>query len=150
MSKPKKMNDMLHKKLDSHVCTNVLSSDFEDPTAMLTQVMTELRMAEIDLNKSQRDLDSALKVIKATEQEVPMTKDNVEKCMRDYQTSCQEIKELEEKVKGNMSLIQAREIIGNYINDIVKNVWELLIIVGEEKIIISDLEGIIVANKKNS
>ena len=60
MSKLKEMNDMLQIKIDSHVCTIAVSYDSKDPTAKLTQVMTDLRMAEIDLKKSQRELDNVL------------------------------------------------------------------------------------------
>ena len=70
---------MLQNKIDSHVCTVVVSSNFEDPAAQLAHVSTELRMTEIDLKKNQRDLESSYKVIKVTEQEVHMTKENVEK-----------------------------------------------------------------------
>ena len=82
ISKLKEMNDMLQKKLDSHVCTIVVSSDSEGPTAKLKQVMTELRMVEIDLKNTQRELEKACKVIKVTKQEVFMTKENVEKYRR--------------------------------------------------------------------
>ena len=49
-----------------------------------------------------------------------------------------------------MSLIQAREIIWNDIIEVVKNVWVLLIIVGEEKSIVRDLEEVIVTHKQKS
>ena len=57
----------------------VISSNLEDLIAQLTQVSTELRLAEIDLNKSQRDLEGAYKILKLTENELHMTKDNAEK-----------------------------------------------------------------------
>jgi len=37
-----------------------------------------------------------------------MTKETAEKYRRDFQAAQQEIKELKEKVKGNISLLQAR------------------------------------------
>ena len=37
-----------------------------------------------------------------------MYKENADKCRNDFQVASQEIKELKEKVKGNMSLIQAK------------------------------------------
>ena len=47
-----------------------------------------------------------------------------------------------------MSLIRAREIIWNDNNDGFKNIWDLLIIVGEENSIVRDMENVIVANKQ--
>ena len=47
-----------------------------------------------------------------------------------------------------MSLIEAREIISNDIIDVVKSIWDLLIIFGEEKSIVRDLENFIVSNKE--
>lgn len=47
-----------------------------------------------------------------------------------------------------MCLIQAREIIWNAVIDVVKNMWDLLIIFGEEKSIVRDLENVIGENKE--
>lgn len=44
-----------------------------------------------------------------------MEKESASHHQKNYQTTCYGIKELKEKLKGNMSLIQAREIIWNEI-----------------------------------
>ena len=76
-----------------------------------------------------------------------MTKEIAKKYRRDFQATQQEIKELKEKVKGNMSLIQAREIIWNDIINTMNNVCEFMSIVAEEKAIVRNLESIITTNK---
>jgi len=81
------------------------------------------------MKKIQRDYESALKIIKATKRDLAMSKENDEKYRNDFQVASQEIKEVKEKVKGNMSLIQAREILWNDIIHTVRNIWESLSIV---------------------
>lgn len=77
-----------------------------------------------------------------------MFKENVDKYRNDFQAASQEIKELKEKVKGNMSLIQAREILWNDIIHTVTKILESLFIVEEENIIIKYLESFITTNKE--
>lgn len=108
ITKLKEINSMLQQKIDSHVCTIVVQDDSEDPMDKLTRVMNELHIYENEMNKIQRDYKSALKVIKSIERELAMYKENADKCRNDFQVASQEIKELKEKVKGNMSLIQAK------------------------------------------
>lgn len=78
-----------------------------------------------------------------------MPKDTISKYQNGYQITSHEIKELKEKVKGNMSLLEVREIIWNDIINKVKNVWEFMSIVEEEKSIVRDLESIITTSKQN-
>lgn len=53
-----------------------------------------------------------------------MSQENTLKYINDFHTSSQEIKEQKEKVKGNMFLIQVREIMWNDIIHTLKNIWE--------------------------
>jgi len=109
--------------------------------------MTELK-SEDEIKKMQRNLDGTKQILKITGRELAMAKDTTSKYQNDYQTTCHEIKELKEKVKGNMSLIQAKEIIWNNIIHTVQNIREFMSIVAEEKTIFRDLEGIIAASKQ--
>ena len=72
----------------------------------------------------------------------------VNKYKSDFQTTYDEIKNLKEKLKGNMSLIQAKDIVWNEIIEVMKTVWESLIILSEEKRIITNLQELILANKQ--
>ena len=116
-------------RIDSHVCTILVRENSKDPTNKLTRVLTELQIFENEMKKIQRDYESALKIIKATKRDLAMSKENDEKYRNDFQVASQEIKEVKEKVKGNMSLIQAREILWNDIIHTVRNIWESLSIV---------------------
>ena len=69
----------LQGKIDSHVCTIVSSSVTDDPTAKLSKLISELGMEEIDLKKSQGDLETTIKFIRAKDREIQISKENVEK-----------------------------------------------------------------------
>ena len=68
-----------------------------------------------------------------------------------YRTDCQmvdaEIKSLKEKLKGNITLIQAKDIIWNEIIEEMKAAWGSLTIVSEEKSIVKDFEEQVMADK---
>ena len=78
----------------------------EDPLAQISQLTTELQMAERDRKKAQANLETATKTIRVTEGEV-----------NKYKIDCQnvdaKIKNLKENLKGNISLIQAKDSIWN-------------------------------------
>ena len=65
-------------------------------------------MAEKDLKRAQNDLETVTKIMQAKDGEI-------NKYMTDCQTTDVEIKSLKEKLKGNISLIQAKDIIWNEI-----------------------------------
>ena len=90
-------------------------------------------MAERDWKKAQADLEIATKIIQATEGEV-------NKWKMDYQNFDAQIKNLKEKLKGNISLIQAKDIIWNDIIAEMKTIWDFLTVVAEEKSIIKEFE----------
>ena len=114
----------LQGQIESHACTIFLSSGDDDPATRLSQLSTELKMAEVDLKKTQCDLDTTMKIIHAKD-------GGVNKYKSDFQTTYEEIKSFKEKLKGNMSLIQAKDIVWNEIIEVMKTIWESLIIVQE-------------------
>ena len=77
-------------------------------------------MVERDRKRAQADLETTTKILKATEGEV-------NKYKIDYQTAEAEIKNLKEKFKGNISLIQAKDIIWNDIIEGMKTIWDFLL-----------------------
>lgn len=65
-------------------------------------------MAEHDVKKYQRQLEIACKLLNLSEEEAIREKDNAKKYREDLLRVEDEIKRIKEKMKGNMSLIQAR------------------------------------------
>ena len=90
-------------------------------------------MEDRDRKKAQADLETAKKIIQVKE-------GKVSKYRIDFQTADVEIKNLKEKLKGNISLIQAKDIIQNDIIVEMKAIWGFLTIVAKEKCIIRDFE----------
>ena len=105
----KELNAGLQQKINAHVCTIVVHLDSKDPTDKLTRVMTKLKISEDEIGKIQMNLDDTKEKLKHKERQLNMAKENASQYHKNYLTTCDEIKEL----KGNMSLIQAREIIWN-------------------------------------
>ena len=62
-----------------------------------------------------------------------MARENATQHHKNYWLACVEVKELKEKLKGNMSLIQAREIIWNDIIQQVKAIWDHMIFKEKDK-----------------
>ena len=60
----------------------------------------------------------------------------------------EEIKEIKNNLKGNMLLIQARQLICDEINFEVKNIWEHIILVGEQNIAVKDIDSFIISTKE--
>lgn len=100
------------------------------------------------MKKMQKNLDDRKEILKIKERQLTMAKDISSQYQKDYQTNCNEIKVLREKVKGNMSLIHAREINQNNIIQEVKSIQDYMLIIVEEKMIIRDLESIIASHKE--
>ena len=124
VTKLKKISLSLQNHIESHTCTFVFPSGNEDPLAQISQLTTELQMVERDRKRAQADLETATKIIKATEEEVSKYK-------MDCQTADAEIKSLKEKLKGNISLIQAKDIIWNDIIVEMKTIWDILTVVAK-------------------
>lgn len=77
-----------------------------------------------------------------------MEKENARKYREDILRVEDEIKRLKEKMKGNISSIQAREILWDEIIEFIKGIWEFLVIISEEKKIVRDMEEVTIKNKQ--
>ena len=84
-----------------------------------------------------------MKLMQAKEGEVNKYKSN-------FQTAYDDIKSLKEKLKGNITLIQAKDIVWNEIIEVMKTTWESLIIVSEEKSIVRDIQELVVIDKQKT
>ena len=126
ISKIKQTAISLENNIDNHNFTFVFPSGNEDPQAQISQLNTELQMAERDRKKVQTDLETASKIIQAAENEASKYK-------MDSQNANAEIKSLKDKLKGNISLIQAKDIIWNDIISEMKSIWDFLMVVAEER-----------------
>ena len=88
-------------------------------------------MAEHDVKKAQRELETTCKLLNLSEEETIRERDNAKKYKEDLLRAEDEIKRLKEKMKGNMSLIQSREILWNEVIEVVRGIWEFLVIISE-------------------
>jgi len=104
-------------------------------------------MAEHDVKKAQRELETTCKLLNLSEEETIRERDNAKKYREDLLRTEDEIKRLKEKMKGNMSLIQAREIIWDEVIEVIKGIWEFLLIIFEEKTVVRDMEEVVIKNK---
>lgn len=117
-----------------------MSFETNDPAARLSQLSTELKMEEIDLKKTKRELDTMMKIMQAKEGELNKYKSN-------FQTTYDEIKILKENLKGNITMIKTKDIVLNEIIESMKTAWDSLIIVSEEKSIVRDTQELVMAEK---
>jgi len=49
IAKVKEIHIVLQQKIDSHVCTIVIPTNWEDPTNKLTRIMTEMNISENEM-----------------------------------------------------------------------------------------------------
>lgn len=139
--------DKLQKQLDTHVFMVVMPSNTDDPATQVLQLGTKLKMAELDAKKAQRELETTCKLLNFSEEESRREKYNANKYIEDLLIAEDEIKRLKEKMKGNVSLIQAREILWDKIIEVIKGIWGFLVIISEEKTLIQDMEKVVTKNK---
>lgn len=102
------------------------------------------------MKKIKRSLDEIKENLNIKKIQLNISNEIASQHYKNYQTTCDEIKELKEKLKGNMSLIQERDIIWNDIIEQVKVIWDYMWIMVEDKTIVRDLEVIISSNKDKS
>lgn len=126
ISKIKQTAVSLQNHFDKHSCTFVFPTGNDDPQAQIVQLNTELQMAERDRKRAQTDLETTTKLIKVIE-------DEADKYKLDFQNAEAEIKNLKERLKGNLSLIQEKDIIWTDIISEIKSNWCFLMIVEKEK-----------------
>jgi len=140
ISKLKQTILSFHNHINAHMCTFVFPSGNEDSSGHISQLNTELQMEKKYRKKAQANLDTATNIIQVTGGEVSKYK-------MDYKNFDAEIKSLKEKLKGNISLIQAKDIIWNGIIAEMKVIWGFLIVVAEERSIIRDFEEQVMIDK---
>lgn len=51
-------------------------------------------------------------------------------------------------MNGNMSLIQAREILWDEVIEVIKGICKFLVIISEEKTLVLDMEEVVIKNSK--
>ena len=112
----------LQNQIDSHSCTIILPLGNDDPAAQISQLNIELKMTERYLKRAQNDLETVTKIMQAKDGESNKYRTN-------FQTTDPEIKNLKEKLKGNISMTQAKDIIGNDIIEEMKAAWGSLTII---------------------
>jgi len=79
-------------------------------------------MAKYDVKKAQREIETTCKLLNLSEEKARREKYNVKKCMEDLLRDEDEIKRLKEKMKGSVSLIQAREILWDEVIEVIKGI----------------------------
>ena len=75
--------------------------------------MTSLKISKDEMQKIQKSLDDTKEHLNIKERDLNMANESESQHHKNYQPVCDGIKELKEKLKGDMSLIQAKEIIQN-------------------------------------
>lgn len=134
--------------MDTHACTILVQLDSKDPSDKMTRVMIELKISKDEMKKMQKNMDDTKELFKFKERQFTVEKDSASKYQKHDQATYHENKDLREKIKGNMSFIQAREIIWNDIIQKVKAILDYILIIAEDKVIVIDLESIIDARKE--
>ena len=108
LTKVKQTAISLQNHIENHTCTFDFSAGDFDPQAQVIQLSTELKMAERDFKQAQSELATNTKMMQGWEEKAHENKKKLQK-------ADDEIKELKEKLKGNISLIKAKDIIWNEI-----------------------------------
>ena len=68
----------------------------------------------------------------------------------DYQTTDAEIKNLKEKLKGNVALIRAKDVIQNDIIAEMKTIYHFLTVAADKKSIIKEFEEQVMVDKNKT
>ena len=101
LDKVKQTAITLQNQIQNHTCTFDFSAGVADPQAQVAQLNTELKMAERDCKQAQSELNTALRLMQGWEGKANENEENLHKAE-------EEIKELKDKLKGNISLIKAK------------------------------------------
>ena len=100
-------------------------------------------MAERDCKQAQSELETVTKMMQGWEEKAHENKQKLQKAE-------DEIKELKEKLKGNISLIKAKDIIWNEIILEMQSKWDSMNIIAREKNIVSEHEKELLSEKQAS
>lgn len=134
--------------MDTHVCTIEIPTNIDDPTSQVLQLGTKLKMVEHDVKKAQRELETTCKLLNLSEEEAIREKNNAKKYREDLLRAEDEIKRIKEKINGNMSLIRAREILWDEVIEVIRGIWEFIVIISQEKTLVRDMEDVVIKNKQ--
>ena len=69
-----------------------MPANTDDPATLVLQLGTELKMAEHDVKKAQRELETTCKLLNLSEEEARMEKENEKKYKEDFLRAGDEIK----------------------------------------------------------
>ena len=98
-------------------------------------------MAERDCKQAQSELATVIKIMQGWEGKAQESEQKLQKAE-------DEIKELKEKLKGNISLIKAKDIIWNEIISEMQSKWDSMNIIAREKNIVSEHEKELLSDKQ--
>jgi len=102
------------------------------------------------MKKIQSDLDAARAQLAKKDKELQVSVIKAETVTKDLQVATQEIKYLKAKLKGNMSLIKARQLVWDEIIQEMNNSWKHITVILEKKFIYADSESSIINSKERS
>ena len=92
-------------------------------------------------------MDNTKYVLANKDKQLESTEESVEQINNKYQVAQDEIKALKKRIKGNMSLIEARRIIWDDIISEIKSIWEHMNLVSKEKVVFKGVEFFILSPK---
>jgi len=114
----------------------------------MNKALIVLQLSENELKKVQSDMENTKHTLTQKEKQLETARGNVEQISNNSKKANEEITVLKNKLKGNMSLIQGRQLIWDEIISEVKNIWEHMTLVAEQKIAIKDLQFSILSTKE--
>lgn len=94
------------------------------------------------------DLDNSKHVLAQKEKKLEITKTNAKLNNKNPQTANQEITKLKHRLKGNMSLLQAKQRIRDEVMTKMKNKWDCITMMVEQKVAIKVYEFFILSGRK--
>lgn len=101
----------LQKKIYSHIYVVVFPQNPQNPTDNLTKALIDLRLLERKLKNIQIDLDNTKYMLETKDNQFKSTEASVDQINNKYEVAQYEIKGLKNMLKGNISLVEARQLI---------------------------------------
>lgn len=111
--------------------------------------MAELRISEVELKKMQDNLTHVKEQLDIKEGKLNKSNQNNDQLTTNKRVSQDDIKEFKKKLKGNISLIEARQIVWDDIIQEVYSIWDYIHIISQQNIIMNGSKLRIDACKKN-
>lgn len=104
----------------------------------LKKALADLKMSKDETRTTHRLLDEAMETYSENQKIVSSLQKEVENLCKEAQEHEKSIKDLKAQIKGNMSLVEARQIVWTEIIAEVKDHWELITLANDQKNIIWD------------